>query len=33
LSPDEAHELHALMAQADALKVESLQRLAAALGR
>jgi hypothetical protein len=33
LSPDEAHELHALMSEADALEVESLQRLAAALGR
>jgi hypothetical protein len=33
LSHDEAQELHALMAQADALEVESLQRLAAALGR
>jgi hypothetical protein len=33
LSPDEAHELHALLSEADALEVESLQRLAAALGR
>jgi hypothetical protein len=33
LSPDEAHELHALMSEADILEVESLQRLAAALGR
>lgn len=33
LSHDEAHELHSLMAEADALEVESLQRLAAALGR
>jgi hypothetical protein len=33
LSHDEAHELHALMSEADALEVESLQRLAAALGR
>jgi hypothetical protein len=33
LSHDEAHELHALMSEADALEVKSLQRLAAALGR
>ena len=33
LSHDEAHELHALMSEADALEAESLQRLAAALGR
>lgn len=33
LSHDEAHELHALMSEADALELESLQRLAAALGR
>jgi hypothetical protein len=33
LSHDEAHELHTLLAEADALEVESLQRLAAALGR
>jgi hypothetical protein len=33
LSHDEADELHALMAEADSLEVESLQRLAAALGR
>jgi hypothetical protein len=33
LFPDEAHELHALMSEADILEVESLQRLAAALGR
>jgi HNH endonuclease len=33
LSDDEAHELHALMSEADALEVESLQRLAAAFGR
>jgi FAD/FMN-containing dehydrogenase len=33
LSHDEGHELHTLMSEADALEVESLQRLAAALGR
>lgn len=33
LSHDEAHELHTLMSEADALEVESLQRLATALGR
>jgi hypothetical protein len=33
LSHDEAHELHALLSEADALEVESLQRLAVALGR
>jgi hypothetical protein len=33
LSHDEEYELHTLMSEADALEVESLQRLAAALGR
>ncbi len=33
LSHDEAQELHALMSEAKALEVESLQRLAAELGR
>jgi len=33
LSPDEAQELHALLSEAEALEVESLQRLAAAIGR
>jgi hypothetical protein len=33
LSDDEAHELQTLMSEADALEVEGLQRLAAALGR
>jgi hypothetical protein len=33
LSHDEAHELHTLMSEANALEVENLQRLAAALGR
>jgi len=33
LSPDEADELHALMAEADTLELEGLQRLAAAVQR
>ena len=33
LSPDEADELHALMTEADALELEGLQRLAAAMQR
>ena len=33
LSHDEADELHALMTEADALELESLQRLAAAMQR
>jgi hypothetical protein len=33
LSPDEAEELRALMTEADALELESLQRLAAAVQR